>query len=386
MKIAFDARCLRPGMTGVGWYAWHLARALPEARPDDRFAFLALRQADPAIFPRPAIVAPNTEWIAVDTDYESHPRGDWWEHLHLPRLLDELQADVFHGPAFQIPFGPRRPRAALVTTIHDLSVYSDPAAYPLRFRHYLRWVIRHAAQRAHRIVCPTRFVADHLAHTIRGLAPDRIAVVPHAPADIFSPAPADYDAEAFRRRLHLPERYLLMVGTFERRKNPAFVASLYKALEEDLGEAPPPFVWVGARGRGAAVLAARLHSLTRRGLFELRSDLSLDDLPHLYRLAEALVYPSRNEGFGLPVREAMACATPVIAAQATCLPEVVGDGGQCLPLDAPDRWAQALAVILRDADCRAQASRRALEHARPRTWGEAARQTATVYEKACDLA
>jgi len=381
MRIVFDARCIRSGMTGVGYYASYLAGALPEARPDDFFIFLALREQNPDLYPRSAIYQPNVEWLAVPADYEDHPGGDWWQHMRLPRMLDVLEADVFHGPSFLLPFGPRHPRAAQVATIHDLSVFSEPDAYPPRFRAYLQWVIRRVVRRADAILCPCEFVRRDILNRIPGAAPEKLDVVPHAPADAFHREP-DEPLQATRERLGLPPRFLLMVGTFERRKNPAFFPAFYQALERILGCAPPPLVWAGRKGHDHESLLEQLEPLRRRGLFVPRHDLHVGDLPAVYRMADLLVYPSRNEGFGMPVCEAMASGLPVIAADATSLPETVGAGGVCLPLDATERWAAEAAALLRDPDARGRAARRAKAMYESATWREVALRTAKVYEKA----
>ena len=369
MKIAFDARCIRCGMTGVGYYASFLAEALPVVRPDDAFVFLALRRQDPIIFPRSALLGHHTEWVGIDHDYEDHPRGDWWEHVRLPGLLDSLDVDVFHGPAFLIPFGPRRPRAALVTTIHDLSVFSEPQAYPSRFRHYLRFVIRRAVLRAHRVVCPSEFVKSDILRRVEGARAERIAVVPHAPHAAFS-TQSDEAPEAARHRLHLPGRFLLMIGTFRGAQEPGVSARTLRGS----GEAPraaaadrlggPERLWRrGAARETHAAAHARALRLARQGRVRRSADRvpsgPRHDLPVAQRRLR--LAPARSDGHG----------APVVSSDETSLPETVGPGGICLPLGWPQRWASVLATLIESREAHEDASRRARDFARRftcRTW------------------
>lgn len=395
MKIVLDARGIRSGMTGVGHYTRLLADALCAARPRDSFVFLTLRGQDPALRPPRALEAANAEWLEVDVDPESHPKGDYWMHRTLPRLLDELEADVFHGPAFQVPFGRRKPRAARVVTIHDLSVFTMPEAYPMKFRLYLRRAIARSAAAADRVICLTDF-GRRQAHEIFPEEPrDKFIALHSAAADIFQPpdprlSPPPFSAD-FRRRLQLPPTFILMVGTFETRKNPEFFLKLYEKMlqrkrDEEKSEKtwPPVLVWAGAAGHGADRFLPKFENLRRKGLFRRIEDVRWDELPSLYQSARALVYPSHHEGFGLPLLEAMACGLPVLAAPTTCLPEVVGDGGTILPLDRRDLWTDAIAELVEDPDRHSRASRKALDRARAFSWSRTAQGTARVYKEALE--
>jgi glycosyltransferase involved in cell wall biosynthesis len=110
-----------------------------------------------------------------------------------------------------------------------------------------------------------------------------------------------------------------------------------------------------------------------------------DDLPLWYNAAEAFVYPSIFEGFGLPVIEAMACGTPALVSNASSLPEAAGDAGWLLPPDDVDAWADALARVWNDAAWRASAGQRGRDHAARFTWAHTAAQTVASYRQALNL-
>jgi len=380
MRIVFDARGIRDGMTGVGCYARSLLTALVPMASDDRFICLVQPGDKTTRTLRDALAHPNVEWLEIPVDPERHPRADFWLHRRVPPLLDELGADVYHGPAYQAPAGRRRPRAASVVTAHDLSVFTLPRAYPLKFRVYLRHAIARSLRAADRVIFVTDYVRREALHLFPDLAPDETCVTPLAARPEFSPEPPDPEMAP----PDLPETFFLMVGVLEDRKNPLFMVPLLQALEARLAPRTPALVWSGSRGRGSDRALRALQPFADRGLFYLFDALNPAHLPALYHRTLALVYPSRNEGFGLPLVEAMSCGAPVLSADTTCLPEVVGSGGVVLPLADPAPWADHIALLLEDPALRRNASRRALERARGFSWQRTARETLLAYRAAVE--
>jgi len=382
VRIVVDARGIRAGMTGVGHYTARLVSELGAARPDDAFVFLGLQGEQAALRSPVPSHAPNVDWREIDVDPESHPRGDWWMHRVLPGLLDELGADVFHGPAYVVPFGRRRPRAARVVTIHDLTAFTHPRAHPLKFRLYLRHAISRSIAAAEQVVFDSDFVRREALERFPSLSEDKTVVVPLAPAPCFRPAAEDEGLPAVRRRHDLPESYILMVGTLETRKNPGFFLRLSEDLERRLGSRAPSVVWAGSLGLAGRSALRIFGGLERAGRFRFLDLRASEILPVAYQCAELLAYPSLSEGFGLPVLEAMACGLPVVAADASCLPEVVGDGGQVLPLDRVGLWGETIEGLLLDPARRTEARRRALAWVARFSWKRTADETARVYERA----
>jgi glycosyltransferase involved in cell wall biosynthesis len=247
---------------------------------------------------------------------------------------------------------------------------------------YLRWVISRSLAVSDGVICVSDSVRREAVRLFPRLAPEKFAVVPHAAAPCFQPAEVG-EMDTLRRRYGLPESYILMVGTFEPRKNPAFFRTLYATATRGGGaDALPPLVWAGAVGFQGRKWLATLDGLKCAGKFRFVGSVDPEHLRALYQCAGVLVYPSVHEGFGFPVLEAMACGLPVVAADTTALPEVVGEGGICLPLDKPELWAAAIADLLRDQAHRREAVRRALAHAAEFSWEKAARRTAQVYDEA----
>jgi glycosyltransferase involved in cell wall biosynthesis len=258
--------------------------------------------------------------------------------------------DLFHAPWMNGAL--LHPRVPMVVTVHDV-VSQKHAGSSLRAG--LRGGMRKLAiERAARLICPTRAVADDVAALMR-VDRDHIEVIAEAPAEAFRPRPA-HEVAAARERHDVPEDYLLWVGDLRhpdpRRRIPALVHAPREL----------PLVLVGAAGQWA-------HELD--GGVIVTGEVADDELAALYTGAHALVLPSSEEGFGLPAVEALACGTPVVAADSPALREVLD--GLATFVDPGD-----VAGIV----AAAHAVRRPAPAPPVWTWDDAAAATWAVYERA----
>jgi len=301
-----------------------------------------------------------------------------WEQCAAPVALAQARPDLVHGMGFSLPLAWG---GLSVVTIYDMSFVRYPARLPMSRRLYLRVATRLSARQARRVIAISQSGKDEIA-TLLGIPTDRIDVALPGVSTSFQPAAAEAVRD-FRERQGLPERYILYVGTLEPRKN---LDTLLRAYAQLPSRPEVKLVLAGAKGWQTSPLYRMLEGL------ELKDDVILpgfvpnDELSMWYGAAAAFVYPSLYEGFGLPLVEAMACGTPVIAASATSLPEAVGDAGMLVsPLD-PSAWAGALELLLNDPQARADFSGRGLERARNFSWENTARQTALSYYRALGTA
>ena len=262
---------------------------------------------------------------------------------------DPRRVDVFHAP--WIDGALLRSPVPMVVTLHDLVPLKRRGEYlrsGLRFR--LRYL---AVQRAVRVIVPTRAVAED-AITHLELPADRLVVIAEAAAPTFLPR-SEEEVAAVRRRYKLPSSYLLWVGGLKRpdpRKRVAALARTRRTM---------PLVLAGHSGRWANELPG----------VTLTGGVSDDDLAAIYTGAHALVFPSDDEGFGLPPVEALACGTPVVACDVPALREVLGDRATFVPIDDLDALVAA-----------AEAAERPAPPPPPWTWGDAAERTWQVYQEA----
>lgn len=368
MKCVIDCRCVFRGCGGIGNYAASLVRALPQVADADEF--VVLRSA--ARSEEPIVVAPNFHEERVpaamlDAD---------WEQLHLPALLEELQADLYHNPTFALPVvKPCR----LVTTIHDVVFHFRPDLVASSLRQYLAHWTAVAAGLADRIITVSQYSKRAIAEAY-AVEPDRIAVVYEAAeANRFYPRYGGILENEFRKRYRIEGPYVLYVGSLEPKKN---IDYFLQAFAEVLrGGHEITLVLAGAGGDAAydpheAVRAFGVESHT-----VVTGFLSEAYLPVVYGAATLFVYPSLYEGFGLPPLEAMASGVPVIVANATSLPEVVGEAGVLVdPYDPADLTAR-MGELLSDETLRRRLAAAGMRRAQQFSWQQAALETLAVYHQ-----
>ena len=299
-----------------------------------------------------------------------------WEQLVLPTILARWRADLLHAPAYVAPLASPCPA---VVTYHDLSFYLMPEAFNRQNRWYLQTFSRYTARRARQFIAVSDWTRQDLIRRL-GVSPACITVVHNGVDSCFRPESDAQKVERFRREKGLPERFILYLGTLEPRKNlPALLRGYAEARRRGVVE---PLILAGGRGWGVEPILQALDDLNLRSTVRLEGFVRSDERALWYNAATLFAYPSRYEGFGLPVAEAMACGTPVVSSNRSSLPEVVGDAGVQVDPDDSSAMADALTTLLRDDDRLWDLSRRGLDRSRRFTWDAAARATLRVYQTA----
>jgi alpha-1,3-rhamnosyl/mannosyltransferase len=304
------------------------------------------------------------------------PTNLGWVGVGLPWAAARAGVEVLHAPAYTAPPIARMP---VVVTIHDVSYARHPEWYPYRRDRLRRAFYAASARGAAHVLTDSEFSAGEIGAAY-GLARDRVTVAPlGVDLDRFGPGTAPAGAE--RSDSPVGRRpYVLHVGDLHARRNLEVVVEALLALRRDGGR-PPALVLAGTdRGAGDALLARAAQA----GAPDLVARLGMVDdgqLLALYRSALALVYPSRYEGFGLPVAEALACGLPVVGSAAASIPEVLGDAGLLVDPDDADGWARALDGLSRDAALRARLAEAGRKRAAGFTWARTAGITAAVYRR-----
>lgn len=354
---------------GINGYIANLLRALPDADPALRYT----------VFAGPQATVPEGTRLRVR-------RGAWrterplariaWEQIAQPVALARTRPDLAHQLAFVAPVLSRVP---FVVTVYDLSFVRYPERLPAARRWYLRLLTRRSCQRARRVIAISRSTAADLT-AIFGVPAERIDVAVPGVGEEFTPLPRA-EIEAFRAEKGLPARFFLFLGTLEPRKNLPVLLRAYAALPASDREAVH-LVLAGGRGWMTGEIERALEQGDLARTVHLPGYVPAEDLPLWYNAAEALVYPSVYEGFGLPVVEAMACGTPALVADSSSLPEAAGDVGRCVPPHDEAAWTTALAQTMHDQTWRVEAGGRGRTHAQQFTWARTAAQTVASYRRA----
>jgi glycosyltransferase involved in cell wall biosynthesis len=297
----------------------------------------------------------------------------WWALAGRPRLPGSLRTDVLHAPS-PASAPPSRAGQRLVVTVHDLAFFRYPRAFPAAWRALFRLGVRRAARTAAALLVPSGHTADDLVR-LAGADPSRIHVVPLAAS---LPA-TERDPGAELGRLGVERPYVLFVGTLEARKNLVRLIRAYRRAVASTS-LPHALVLAGPRGWGIDPLERELRS-SGPGRVLLTGAVPPGTLDALYRGADALIYPSLYEGFGLPVIEAMARGIPTVISTSSSLPEVAGDAALAVDPASVPALAEAIGSVLTDPGLAGRLAASGRERASAFSWDRTARQTLDVYRE-----
>ena len=366
MRIGIDAFPMTQTQGGIGTYTRCLLKALLGLKSEDEFF---------------GYVPVHSTQAGECKDWELCSQFKW---IHVRQLSFRWQGwrdklDLYHGTNFKMQ---TRGRYGAIVTVHDLWLDRHPE-YSKKFfgqgASFFR--SRRRARRAVRVLTDSQHSSWDLQE-LYGLPEERISVIPIGVSGDFRP---DLDKSRFSRlclRYGIPSGpYFLFLGGADPRKNHATLIQAYAQSPALCRNHSLVVVGNPTHRFGSVMETCRLFEVQDRVI--CTGPVLVDDLRLLYSHADVFVYPSRYEGFGLPVVEAMACGTPVITSNTTSLPEVAGDAAILINPEDPAELAQAMLRVLEDSDLRKVLRTKGFERAGLFTWERTARQTLSVYHKVC---
>jgi glycosyltransferase involved in cell wall biosynthesis len=338
--VIVDANVLGRQRTGDESYVENLLRELAPIR--DGITIGAVTSA-------PGRVPPGIEPIAFNARSQALRM-----FVRMPRLLRSRRPDLAHFQ-YVVPPGLRLPS---VVTVHDIS-FADHDFSPLHDRLAMRALVPRSMRRARRILTVSEWTRAQIIDRYN-ISAERIVVTPNGVDPVFTPEGARPDGPP----------YILFVGAIEPRKDPVLAVESLARLGDDAR-----MIMVGPPKRAIGALRAAIQRLGLSRRVDLRGYVTKDELAVLYRGAACLLFPSRYEGFGLPLLEAMACGTPVVATRAGAIPEVAGGAAVLVERD-PD----AIADGIRHAEgAREQLRAAGIARASQFSWADTARRTLAAY-------
>ena len=394
MKVCVLADAIAPPLTGIGRYAWEIASGLEQTDLVEATKYVSFRgiesfeklkttvlggcdsvsvaeqTGDLIMSPSPSRqvlqAARIRSWLiefrVVSAAFSAKQRYEYG------RALRECRGWVVHGPNYQLPS--RVPTGvASVVTVHDVSVFLQPAWHPEQRVSRIKKILPAALAVADKVITDSRSCANDLMEHF-GVSSDRISTVPLGIAQIFFDQIDDY-----------PRNHTICVSTIEPRKNIETLLLAYASLPPALRD-EFPLTLVGEQGWKSAVAHDAIRKGQSEGWLRYLGYVTDVQLARLYRTARLSVYPSLHEGFGLPVLEAFASGAPVIAGNHSSLPEI-SDGLATLLDDVTNVESLRTAII--DAlqqswNSEGENTRR--NYARKFTWTATVNQTLAVYEAA----
>jgi glycosyltransferase involved in cell wall biosynthesis len=351
IRVAFDPSSTRGAKTGIGVYTESLIGALRQFAPQVEIALLE-----------------DNATVNQRTDQRMRR-----EQFALPGLAERCKADLIHLTGFASPM---RSKVPVVLTVMDLIGALFPQSFPPASRFYWSRYLPFTLLGARHIIT----LSDHSKQDIIRLtrvAPQKVTVIPAAIDSRFQLIENTKILDAARFRLRLPESYFLFVSTIEPRKG---IDTLLRAYERVAPHVREHLVIVGKRGwyYNTLYTQARGIGLDRIHFVDYVSD---QELPFVYNLATAFVFPSRYEGFGFTPLEAMACGVPVIASNSSSIPEVVADAGLLIPPNDVMGFAHAMISFASNPQQRELFREFGLQRAEAFSWQRAATATAATYAR-----
>jgi glycosyltransferase involved in cell wall biosynthesis len=354
--------------SGTGQYTGQLARWLPSLAQD-----VDVQVTWPSNAPRPAC-----DREAIQAFHERDIGGPvsrvFYDQFRFGRDARGLGGDLVHCPA---NVGTLRGGIPMVLTVHDLSFLVEPAWFRAERAAYYRAAVTRSVRRAARVIAVSEATARDLCERL-GRGRETIDVVPNGVEERFRPESDARQAEV-RAAYSLPDRFWLFYGTHEPRKNLPRLIQAWSAVAEDF---PISLVLAGRAGWKVGPIVKAVEQSPHAGRVHFPGFLRMEDLPAVISAAEAFVYPSLYEGFGIPVAEAMACGTPVLTSNVASLPEVAGDAAITVDPRDTEAMADGLRRLAQDDALRASLAKQGRARAAGYDWKHTAQLTLATYRKA----
>jgi len=377
MRVVLNGWFVNRPNTGSGQYLRQLIARLPVLAPQHNYHLIVPHRSSFQVIDltRDAI----HQLSNYPANRLSNLRKLLFEQSIIPRAANALQADLIHVPYWAPPL---KARAPIVVTIHDI--------IPLLLKEYrggppvrlYTGLVAAAARGAVSILTDSEASRHDIVQHLR-VPESRVRTIYLAADRAFTPKPNAVDHAAVRRKYHLPDSYVLYLGGFDPRKNVEAALQIYTWGQDAIGHTHPLVVAgrLPERGDRFTVDPREIaRQIEVEDVVRFIGEVDEADKAALYQGATAFVYPSRYEGFGLPVLEALACGVPVVGSDAASIPEVVGDAGSLVKPDDARAMAGALIAVVTEPPLRAALSERAVKQAARFSWDKTVRETLEAYE------
>jgi len=378
MNIAIDCRVLIQGKySGVEWYAIHLMESLFEIdQKNQYFLWYNQMREEPEDLP-------SFDFSNVKKVFSFYPKkiialsGVLFNYPKIDERVMPEKIDIFFTPFFHIL--PISSSCKKVTTIHDLSFEYYPEFFKLKNKIFHKLAPRKEANTPEYIITDSESSRNDLISLYK-VPKDKTTVIYPACGKEFKPITSKKKLAKVRDRYDLPEKFILQLGNIEPRKNHLATIHAFEKLKKEYNK-DVRLVIAGKKAWRFRQVEKALFQPDSKDDIILTGYIDEKDKPALLSLAEVFVYPSFYEGFGIPVLEALACGTPVVASNNSSLSEVIGNAGFMVDAYKISELTLAIKELLEDKDLRKTLIERGFKQASKFSWKEGARQLLKVFEE-----
>ncbi len=345
MNIAFDAKRITNNATGLGNYSRYIVQALAEYYPENNYLLCSPSVGNPRLYK--SLLEHRCVSLHQPETALGRMLGTHWRNWGLKPMLRREEVDLYHGLSNELPVGLYHyKRIGTVVTIHDLAFIRYPQFYRRADRVLYTHKYGRSARNADHVIAVSESTRKDIIEHF-GVEPERVSVVYQGCSPLFSSVKPEQAAFA-RGHYQLPAKYLLFVGSIEERKNLRLIVRAL-SLIRDKGI---HLVAVGRRTPYCETVLAEARRLGLASRVHLMHGIPTEHLPGFYAGAEMFIYPSRFEGFGIPLIEALSAGVPAIGATGSCLEEAAGPHSLYTDPDDADMLAAHIELILSDIHLR----------------------------------
>lgn len=342
MIIGYDAKRIVCNRTGLGSYARTLINDLSEViTPEITLNLYAPDKGDSAL--RSQVRESANVRFVFPRKHLSGLRKAWWR-MH--SMVDDLRADgvkLYHGLSGELPIGIKKAGIKTVVTIHDIIFMRHPEWYNWPDTKIYAWKFRKTCAEADRIIAISECTKRDIM-LFGDVNPEKIDVIYQSCGSRYKMHESEKKMQEVHTGYMLPERYIVNVGTIEERKNVLLAVKAMRMLPDDIS-----LVIVGKATAYTEKVKAYIRDNALESRVKILHNVPNEDLPAIYQMAEACVYPSRYEGFGVPIIEAIQSGLPVVACTGSCLEEAGGNGTIYVGPDDVYAMADAIKQVLKGA-------------------------------------
>jgi len=366
MKIEIDAsRANDEKKTGVGWYAYHVIQELKKQTPRDVEVVLYTNK------PLKGELAELPDnWTEKVLRW---PPQRFWTQIRLSWEMFFHRPDVLFIPAHVFPLiHPKK----TVMTVHDIAALKFPESYNWFERWYTLWSARVALKKLWRIIVPSQFTRCELESLkVHNVKKDNVHTVHHGYDKRYKVIENETDTKQILNKYGITQPFLMSIGRLEEKKNTVRIIKAFEKIKNEYKDLQ--LLLIGNPGHGYDKVELAIKNSKYKDDIITPGWVDNYDLPSLMNSAEAFVFPSLYEGFGIPILEALACGTPVVASKGNCLEEVGGDACEYVDAENIDEIAKAVESLLSvEFDLK-----KGLERVKDFSWEKCGRKTLDILVK-----
>lgn len=355
MIIGFDAKRIVRNNTGLGNYCRTLINDMIRCNDGDK-EFLLYSPDEGRDMLRNQIIESEHSRFVYPKNRKSKIYKSLWRTKNIVKQLLDDKVQIYHGLSGELPLGLHNSKIKGIVTIHDLIFLRHPEYYHWIDRKIYTWKFHQTLKQADHIIaiseCTKRDILE-----FGNFDAEKISVIYQSCNPRFADLPSQQDIDDTTSKYELPKRYLLNVGTIEERKNLMSAVKALKYLPDDIH-----LVSVGKKTKYAEKVMKKADEIGVSHRLHLLSGVTDNELNAIYKKAELFVYPSRYEGFGIPIIEAIFSGLPVVACTGSCLEEAGGPHSLYVNPDDIEGMAKAISQIIDNEEEREERVRLSMEY------------------------